>query len=171
MQAAVDELVGLRCRTLLLVVDVRWIDANARMYAAYVAAASRHANAGVVGSVMNPAHEGDFRIAIRNALRSGQRWDGFFLDKLADAEALLDEAEDVGLTAGRDFHLITTDTTDGATTSKRQEQSAYTQQPERLGHEAWQMLRALIRGEEPGALVKVPYHRIAVRQPALSPAQ
>jgi len=160
MGEAVDTFVGLGCKTMLCVIDPRWVDANAIMSAAFVEFTGRYSTEGVVGAVMTPAHERDFRLQIRNAFGCGQRWDAIFTDKLDDAEALLEEADVIGLQPGKDFHLITTDTKNGHTTRDQQEHCAFTQRPEQVGQEAWRILKALITGESPGErVVRLPYER------------
>jgi len=161
MEELVEEFVSLSCRTILMVLDHRFIDANALIHDAFVIATGRRADRGLVGSTMIPSEE-NFRLQIRSALASGQRWDGIVTDGVAYAEAILAEAEAAGLRAGRDFQLITTDIHDRATTRSRRERSAYTQQPRTVGQEAWAVLRGLIQNERTERRVLVPYRRTGV---------
>jgi|GEM_PF-2357773 len=163
MVQAVEELVEMNCKTLLLVVDIRWVDANAVLYSVFVDVCYRYRDRGVVGSVINPAHEGQFKTEILNAFQSGQRWDGMIMDRLSDADDLLEAADATGLKANHDFHLISIDTQDGGATRTRREFCAFNQQPALMGAEAWRTLHAMIDGDLPEEqILKVPYKRYPV---------
>lgn len=159
VRSAMDDFTALGCRTILFIIDPRWINANRIAHDTFLSEAGARAPAGVVGTVLVPYAE-NCRIQIRNALASGHRWDGILTDAHADAEVYVEEAQALGLLPGRDFHLITSDTMDGRTTKSRVEYRAYTQQPERVGDAAWRVLRGLIAGEPGVRTVRTPYRAI-----------
>lgn len=161
MTAVVQEFAAHGCRSLLQINDVHQCDANAQMMAGFTAALAQAAEAGMIGSTLTPDWR-DLGRQMRNVFASGQRWDGIFVDKATVAEVLLEEAACAGLAVGRDFLLITTDTIDGRTTRQQMEMSAYTQQPDQIGAQAWKVLRGLIAGKAPERRVLVPYRRYAV---------
>jgi DNA-binding LacI/PurR family transcriptional regulator len=155
---AVAELAARGCCTALLVIDPYACDANAQMTAGFHDAVAARAGAGMVGATLSPSGA-DFAVQMRNAFAAGQRWDGILVDGVWLAEIVLEEAERAGLRPGTDFHLITTDVIEGATTRRRLETSAYTHQPDRVGAEAWRLLQALMQGEPCEQAVLVPYQR------------
>lgn len=159
MAEVVAEFATLGCKNILEVIDTRSIDANIRMHEGFVAATTRHATDGMVGTTLSPADHDTFRCQIRNAFSRGACWDGIVTDGAAEGDIILQEARACGRLPGRDFHLITTDIRDGATSRTREEHAAYTQQAERVGREAWRVLRDLISGTPTDTTVLVPYRR------------
>lgn len=162
MADAVAELAGLGCRTLLLADDSRACDANAQMADGFTEAVAAQAPRGLVGSVLTPDST-HFAVQLRNAFAAGQCWDGIITDGVGLAEVVLAEAENAGLTPGRDFYLVSTDIVEGQTTQSRRESSAYTHQPDLVGAEAWRLLMALIRQETVAERTRlVPYRHFMV---------
>lgn len=159
MADTVGELAALGCRTLLLVDDFRVCDANTQMAEGFSAAVATFADQGLVGSTMTPDPD-HFGQQLHNAFHAGQRWDAIITDGVALAEQLLLETGEAGLVAGRDYHLVSTDIVEGATTRSRQESFAYTHQPDLVGAEAWRLLKTLIQGTTKNRVIKVPYRRI-----------
>lgn len=155
------ELAGCGCRTVLFIHDYLCSDANAQILQAFTVEMERRAASGLTGATFTPS-DGNFAMQVRSVFASGQRWEGIFIDGIERAEIFLAEAQAAGKRAGRDFQLITSDIGDGRTTCSRAERSAYTQQPELVGRQAWQVLRGLIRQEKIERVLKVPYRRVPV---------
>ncbi len=159
LKAALNDLIRLGCKSMLLLINPQWINANRIVHETFLRETGARADEGIVGTVMVPNEENSAP-QIRNALASGQCWDGIITDRHEDAEAFIDEARAAGLVPGDDFHLITTDTKNGRTTTSKSEYRAYTQQPENVGAEAWAVLKRLIEGEPGPRLVRPPYRAI-----------
>jgi DNA-binding LacI/PurR family transcriptional regulator len=159
MKSAVAEFADLACTSVLAIVDPRTIDANRCMHEAFVREVRRQGKR-MRGETMNPAGT-DLRAEFRRVFRTGTPWDGIITDGVGFADVLLEEARAAGLAPGRDFHLITSDILDAQMTRTREERAAYTQQPERVGQAAWDMLRGLMRGEETERHIRVAYRRYA----------
>ncbi len=159
VRQAVSELAAQGCKSLLLIDDFRACDANAQMAEAFSAEVAAHAARGLVGTTLVP-DAGHLDAQMRNAFAAGQCWDGIITDGAPEAETVLAEAGRAGLVPGRDFQLVSTDFLPGRATRNREELCAYTQQPDRVGAEAWRLLRALIRREPVDTrTVLVPYRR------------
>ncbi len=157
--AVVAELAELGCRSILEVNNYRSCDANSLIFEGFVEETGRRTRDGLAGSTMIPVRE-DFRTQFRNALESGQRWDGIFVDGIWLADIVIEEARAAGLQANRDYRLITSSYHLGDHTREGLEVAAYNQDVGAMGREAWEMMAALLEGrtcEEQQVLI--PYRR------------
>ena len=160
MSDAVGAFAELGCRSLVALHNPDCSDANRQMHEGFTQALSDRAGEGVTGATLAPDRD-HFRRQVRGMLADGVRWDGVLIDGVGLADDFVAEAKQIGLVAGTDYQLITTDCRNGALTSDSVELVAYTHQAELVGQEAWSLLRGLIRGESQGQTHLVPYRRVA----------
>ena len=168
MHDVVAEFVAHGCRTVLVLGGTVSCDANRLIYDGFAEALDLSKPQGITGSNMIISF-GDPSAQMDNMLRSGQRWDGIFVDGMCWADILLAAAAKHGLRAGRDFVLITSDTDRGKTTKTREELSAYTQDPLAIGKAGWALMKKIVNGDighgpdaEKERCVLLPYCRASI---------
>ncbi len=156
-----DEFVSLGCKSVLAVHDYTSCSANRTIFESFVKYTAALAKKEITGTTLVPNLE-EMRLQMGNLFRSGQRYDGIYVDNPGHADMVHEEAVKAGLRAGRDFHLITSGLHKDAHTAGSVERCVFNQQPYMLGTEAWHLLKGLIAGEKPRGAVLVPYSRIEI---------
>lgn len=146
------------CKSILAIHNYVRDDANVNMYNAFNETLKKHAASGITGATIIPDCD-NFKIQCLNIFKSGQHWDGIFIDNSSFANILIEAASECGIEAGKDFILITTNTRMNMFTRKRLEYSFYSQQGQQMGREAWRLLSSMLNNDIENKTVLVPYFR------------
>jgi len=130
------------------------------MYKAFNEMIEAHAALAMTGKTVVPELPGDaFRLQCAKLLGSGELWDGIFIDNSELADIFMEVAIHAGVYPGKDFCLITTNTSEGLFTERRGEFAFYCQQGHVMGNAAWRMFAGMFAGSQGDELVKIPYKR------------
>jgi len=146
------------CKSILAIHDYIRDDANVNMYNAFNDVLKKHVVSGISGATIVPDRD-NFKAQCTNIFRPGQRWDGIFIDSSSFANTLIEAASECRIEAGKDFILITTNTSKNQFTCKSLEYSFYSQQGQQMGREAWKLLSSILNDDIENKTVLVPYFR------------
>lgn len=158
MYDVVEDFKSAGCKSILAIHNYVRDDANANMYSAFNEALKKNVPAGISGATVMPDWP-NFKTQCINIFKSGQRWDGIFIDDSPRGNVIIEAASECGLDVGKDFVLITTNTDKNRSTLKHLEYSFYFQQGQLMGHEAWKLLSSMLDGHINSGAVFVPYGR------------
>ena len=163
MSEAVEELAGLGCRSVLLVIDPERTDSNRCIHTEFCRLSERYSADGIsFSSIPNSMDVEKTRAQISNAFNSGNRWDGVIANGGWLARLYIEEAMKAGSVPGRDFHIIFDDVLDlyDPTGLAR---CAFIQQPELCGAEAWGVMTDILSGRNKSAELVFPYLRVETK--------
>jgi len=158
-----DDFQSMRCKNVLAIHDYLGSDTNSWMYRFFNEELEKRAASGLTGASIIPAKE-NRKQQFLNLLRSGQRWDGIFIDCSSDGSILIDAASECGIDAGKDFTLISTSTEAYSFTLQRREYRFYSQQGQLMGRDAWKLLSFLMYGDIQNKTIFVPYEKCSVNK-------
>lgn len=161
MKDVVNDLKNAGCKSILAIHNYEKHDANVNMLNSFNDAIKKLTVEGITGATIMPDWP-NFRTQCLNIFKSGQRWDGIFIDNSWRGDTVVEVASECGLKAGRDYILVTTSMVEHEFTSSKSELSYYSQQGHPIGQEAWKTLEAMINGTDEGKTVFVPYKRAVV---------
>ena len=147
------------CKNIVAINDPRSCDPNFRLFEAFTRISERIIKDGITANTTIPSKE-SFDIQISNLFKSGQRWDGIYVDGEELLLTLVKCAAQFGLKPGRDFELILSAVLNEVPAELDFPVTVYIQQPEVMGAEAWKMLRSIISQENIEDFIKVPYKKI-----------
>lgn len=153
------EFLGKGCKNIVAINDPRSCDPNYRVFETFSRISEEIIKEGVTASTIIPSKE-SFDIQINNLFKSGQRWDGIYVDGEDFMLTLVKTAAQFGLKPGRDFTLILSSVFKHAPEDFDFPVTVYLQQPEIMGAEAWKVLKSIICQEKAERLVKVPYKKM-----------
>ncbi|MHB9137860.1 MAG: LacI family DNA-binding transcriptional regulator [Victivallaceae bacterium] len=147
------------CKNIVAINDPRSCDPNYRVFEAFTRISEEIIKDGISANTTIPSKE-NFSIQINNLFKSGQRWDGIYVDGEELMLTLVKSAAQFGLKPGRDFSLILSSVLKHVPEDFDFPVTVYLQQPEIMGAEAWKMLRSIICQEKIEKMVKVPYKKM-----------
>lgn len=161
MRDVVNDFKNAGCKSVLAIHNYVRDDANINMFESFNNALKEFADSGMTGATIMPDWN-NFQTQCINIFKSGQHWDGIFIDSSSSGNILINTALEYGLKAGRDYQLITTNTEKKVFTSSKSELSYYSQQANLIGQETWKILDDMVNDRAEGKSVFVPYERTVV---------
>ncbi|OGV47895.1 MAG: hypothetical protein A2017_02280 [Lentisphaerae bacterium GWF2_44_16] len=157
MKEAIEMLIGLACKSILLIIDPERTEPNRYIYAEYCKLSERYASKGIsFNSIPNSMNTEKARAQIKNVLKNGNRWDGIIANGAWVAGLYIEEALKTGSKPGRDFHIVFDDVPD-AYKSTGFERCGFIQQPELCGAEAWRVMKDILAGHNKVTELAFPY--------------
>ena len=158
MRDVVSDFKNAGCKSILAIHNYERDDANINILKSFNKAIKEFTDSGITGATIMPDWD-NFRTQCLNIFKSGQHWDGIFIDSSSDGNTLIAAALECGLRAGKDYQLITTNTGEKSFTRSKSELCYYSQQGSLMGYEAWKLLNNIINCTDEGKTVLVPYKR------------
>lgn len=164
IEQAINFFAEKKCRTILEVNDPGNCHANTTFSRAFRDIMRTDKTAGMSATSLAPDVD-HFPEQLRTLFTNKMRWDGVFIDGPGLADIFMNIAEEFGLTAGRDYQMVTSSCFDGETTPSRREQMALTQNADEVGRAAWQVMKQCIEAPHTNIVsTYIPYQRHDVTQ-------
>lgn len=160
MEKAVKELAGLGAKSILCIIEPARTESNGLIFKAFWREAGRYSAKGIsFSNIANPMDRNKFREQIRNALQSGNKWDGIIANGAWVAGIYIEEAAKLGYVPGRDFNIVFDDVPDAYDSTGR-EYSSYLQQPDLIGAKAWEIMKNILASKNRQKELIIPYKHL-----------
>lgn len=143
---AVADFIGLGCKSILFINNYKQCAPNMEMFEEFSEVINNNLDKGVTGINLLPSSD-NFELQMDAIFNSGQNWDGIFVVGIGAAEKVLQAAKKHGLKANDDFHLIISEMKPDVRTKTKEEYCVYSQQPEKMGTAAWELMKNMLEGK------------------------